>query len=179
MLRRVGRVIRREDPDAEIVTAGLPDSRLGIGFEAYLRALMRGGGGDDFDALAIHPYARTAEGVVLAVRRARRLLTRLGHPEAGIWVTELGWASDGPPSPFTLGEDGQASEIERALGELRRLSEELGLRGVVYFNWRDAPPYAGAKDFWGLHTGLLDIDGRPKPALRAFEREVRTQDTPE
>ena len=42
------------------------------------------------------------------------------------------------------------------------------MRGIVYFNWRDATPYAGGKDFWGLHTGLLRIDGSPKPALAAY-----------
>jgi hypothetical protein len=26
---------------------------------------------------------------------------------------------------------------------------------------------------WGLHTGLLDINGTPKPAFSAFKRAVR------
>ena len=38
----------------------------------------------------------------------------------------------------------------------------------MYFAWRDAPPYAGGTDFWGLHTGLLAQDGSGKPALSAY-----------
>ena len=44
----------------------------------------------------------------------------------------------------------------------------LRIRGIVYFAWRDAPPYAGGTDFWGLHTGLLAQDGSGKPALSAY-----------
>jgi hypothetical protein len=44
----------------------------------------------------------------------------------------------------------------------------------VYFSWRDGLPYAPHfKDLWGLHTGLLDLDGNPKPAFSAFKRAVR------
>ena len=30
--------------------------------------------------------------------------------------------------------------------------------------------YAGGKDFWGLHTGLYDHAGAPKPALKHFTK---------
>ena len=50
----------------------------------------------------------------------------------------------------------------------------LGVRGAVYYNWRDARPYPPYyHDFWGLHTGLHDLAGRPKPALSAFTKTVR------
>ena len=44
----------------------------------------------------------------------------------------------------------------------------LDLKGFVYFDWRDARPYTGGFNFWGLHTGLLKLNGKPKPALKAF-----------
>ena len=47
-------------------------------------------------------------------------------------------------------------------------ASELGLQGVIYFNWRDAPVYEGGQDFFGLHTGLVDAEGNPKPALDAY-----------
>jgi hypothetical protein len=34
----------------------------------------------------------------------------------------------------------------------------------------DGGVYPGGTDFWGLHTGLLSIAGRPKPAYYAFQR---------
>ena len=48
------------------------------------------------------------------------------------------------------------------------------MRGVVYFNWRDSPPYPGGQDFFGLHTGLLSRDGQPKPAFGAYRGVART-----
>jgi hypothetical protein len=44
---------------------------------------------------------------------------------------------------------------------------------VVYYSWRDARPYPPKyNDMWGLHTGLLDVNGNPKPAYHAFGRAV-------
>ena len=46
MLRRVGGAIKAADPTAEIVTAGLPDSRLrgAVRLAPFLRGLYKGGG---------------------------------------------------------------------------------------------------------------------------------------
>jgi hypothetical protein len=88
-------------------------------------------------------------------------------------VTEIGWASGGPRSPFTVGERRQARLIEDMLVGLGRARKRLGLRGVVYFNWRDSSPFAGGREFFGLHTGLLRRDGSAKPALEAVARARR------
>jgi hypothetical protein len=173
LLRVVGRALHDADPRAEVVTGGMPDSRLGIPFERYVRQLYAAGAKGAFDTLAIHPYAATDEGVVLAVRSARRLLTALGDPDVPIWVTEVGWASEGPASEVTVGAGAQATLIRRVFSRLAAQAEVLHVRGIVYFNWRDAAPYAGGKDFWGLHTGLLAIDGKPKPALAAYTAAAR------
>ena len=50
----------------------------------------------------------------------------------------------------------------------------LNLQGFVYYGWRDQPPYPGRTDFWGFHTGLHWIDGRPKPAAFAFAKAVQS-----
>jgi hypothetical protein len=56
---------------------------------------------------------------------------------------------------------------------MRKLRRKLRLRGVVYYSWRDAHPYPPLyKDMWGLHTGLLDVNGNPKPAFGAFCQAV-------
>jgi hypothetical protein len=89
-----------------------------------------------------------------------------------IWVTELGWASGGPSSPFTVDPQRQAQLITRSLRALAARREGLRLRGVVYFNWRDLPRAPGGQDYFALHSGLLDRQGAPKPALRAFARSA-------
>ncbi len=173
MLRRVGAAIEAADPEAEIVSGGIPDSRQGVSFERYVRRLDAAGGLKDLDTLAIHPYARTADGMLTAVTGARRLLTELGHPETALRVTEFGWATEGPSSPFTVGVQLQGDNIRAVIAELGRRAPELGLRSAIYFNWRDAPPYAGSRDFWGLHTGLLRRDGTAKPALVTFTEAIK------
>ncbi len=173
LLRVTAAAIHRVDPGAEIVSAGIPESRLGVPFNEFVNDMYDAGAGPAIDALAVHPYATDGRETVAAVESARELLGERGW-DTPIWVTELGWASGGPPSPFTVGEAGQAERIERSLVALARLRERLGIRGIVVFSWRDAPgPYPGGRDFFGLHTGLFDRAGRPKPAYDAFAEAAR------
>jgi hypothetical protein len=179
LLRTVARGIRRVDPRAEVVSAGIPNSNLGVPFDEFVEGMEKAGLRSTRAVFAIHAFSADAEATVSAIADARKLLD--AHDDhAQIWVTEVGWASGGPSSPFTVGEDGQARRVGAVL---RRLSEErrrLGVRGVVYYDWKDAPPYPGGKDFFGLHTGLLRLNDRAKPALEAFRlavMEVRCQDS--
>ena len=168
MLAAAARALRTVDPGAEIVTAGLPDSTIGVGLDRYLREMLAHGARGAFDTLAIDPYASSDAGVLAATRQVRRVLDRAGLRRTAIWVTEIGWASGGPGSSFTVGAGVQARDVLGALTTLGRLAQTLRIRGIVYFAWRDAPPYAGGTDFWGLHTGLLAQDGSGKPALSAY-----------
>ena len=173
LLRATGSALRRVDPDAEIVTAGLPDSARGVPLGNYLRGMYAAGAADAFDTLALHTFARDTSGVVGAIRAARRVAAANGDDPA-VWVTELGWASGGPPSEFRVSPAEQAALIQETLTSLARRRRELRLRGVIYFNWRDSLPYAGGRDFFGLHTGLLERDGSAKPALGAYRQAART-----
>jgi hypothetical protein len=172
LLRTVAQAIERVEPHAEIVSAGLPESDLGVPFEEFVQGMERADAASAYDVLAVHAFASDAGGAIEAVAAARGLLDD-NDDDAPIWVTEIGWASGGPPSPFTVGERGQAERIRALLEGLAARRQGLGVRGVVYYNWKDARPYPGGKDFFGLHTGLLTIDGRPKPALAAFRHAAR------
>ena len=173
LLRATGRGIRRVDPGAEIVTAGLPDSRLGVPLRDYVAAMYAAGGAGAFDALAVNPYGLDARGVLDTVRTVRRVAAESGDNPA-VWVTELGWATGGPPSAFKVSEPRQAELLEDTVLALARQRDRLRIRGVVYFNWRDSTPYAGGVDFFGLHTGLLRLDGEAKPALSAYKKVAKT-----
>ena len=168
LLRTVHRAIRAADPTAQTITAGLPDSRTGIGLDRYLRQMLAAGAKGTFDGLAIHPYAVTSSGVMSAVRHARRLLDGGGLRGATLWVTEFGWSSGGPRSSFTVGEKRQAALVLQTITGLAKQARALRLRSIVYYDWRDAAPYRGKGDFWGLHTGLLNRDGSAKPALSTY-----------
>ena len=175
MLRVVGRAIKRVDRRAEIVTAGLPPSKLrsAVPLDRYLRRVYRAGGRRWFDTLAINSYAKNRRELGGLLRSIRTLMNRARDRRARIWLTELGWGDSGPSHRFIVGATGQAERIKRSFAYIRRRRARLRLRGVVYYSWRDSHPYPPLyRDLWGLHTGLLDLNGNPKPAFHAFRRAV-------
>lgn len=182
LLSVVAPAIRGADPGAEVVSAGLPDSRRSsdwaIPLDGYLDDLLHEGAGRWIDALAINAYAPTADGVVALARRVRRALDRRGLSRVRLRITEVGWSTDGPASSYRTTPSGQARRIRATVTKLAAQRASLRLDGFVYYGWRDARPYAGGKDFWGLHTGLLDLAGTPKPGLNAFSRSVRALGAP-
>ena len=170
MLAAAARQIRRADRRAEIIAAGMPESRFGPPVADYLRDLYRGGGRPWFDAVAVHTYARTVAGGIAIARRARAVMNAHGDRRARMWVTEFGWSSGGPRHPFRAGNRGQAAKTAGTLRALWRRRGRLRLGGAVYSSWSDPPRYRS--DFWGLHVGLYRRDGQAKPAARAFRRTV-------
>jgi hypothetical protein len=98
-------------------------------------------------------------------------MNRRRDRRARIWITEMGWGDVGPAHRFIVGPVGQATRIKSSFALVSRLRRKLRLRGLVYYSWRDARPYPPLyKDAWGLHTGLLDVNGNPKPAFGTFSR---------
>lgn len=168
LLRSSAAAIRAVDPRAEIVTAGLPNSRLGVPLTTFVRGLYDAGAGDAIDTVAVNLYATTPNGVLVDVRRVRQTMIEAGDATARVWITEFGWADRGPRSSFTIGGARQARYVRTTLRRAAASSRLLRLRGAVYYAWKDLPPYPGIGDFWGLHTGLLDSSGTPKPALAGF-----------
>jgi len=175
LLRASARALRHVDRRAEIVTAGLPYSndRRSMSPETFLRGLYAVGARNAFDTVAVHPYADTIFRMMVAVRRMRRLIVRSGDSGAHLWLTEVGWATGGPPSPFTVSPERQGSLIGQAITRLNRERKALNLRGVVIYNLRDSSPGQGDHDFWGFHAGLYDLAGNPKPALAALQEAAQ------
>ena len=167
MLRTVGAAIHASDPRAEVVAAGLNESATGIPLSRFLRGMYRAGARGSFDSLGIHPYARNPTGVVEQLHRARQVM-RAHRDRARIRVTEVGWATGGPTPAKRVSEATQARHTRQTMERLLRLRRAFRLSGVSLFNWRDAPPYPGSRDFWGLHAGLHAQDGRPKPVVQAL-----------
>jgi hypothetical protein len=182
LLRAAAGAIRAADPAAEIVTGGLPESLGGTPVGRYLDGMYDAGARGTFDTLAIHPYARDAEGALDVLRSARAVLDRHGDAQKPIWATEFGWASGGPPSLVTTTEASQATRVRDTIVLMQRARSALRLRGFVVFRWADKARNAGQQDSWPLHTGLLRADGSAKPALDAFRYAVsvwRQEPSPE
>lgn len=170
------KAIKSVDKRAEILTAGLPDSRNSKPpLDRYIAQLYRAGGKGAFDILAINGYNKTAAGAIQKLKSIRNLMDDQGDKGGKMWVTEIGWADRGPPCPYNIGAAGQAREAASLLRLSAASRSKLKLRGVVYYTWKDLAIYGGFGDFCGLHTGLSNIDGVnivgvAKPALASFSQ---------
>lgn len=170
------RAIRRGDPRARIVAAGV--APVGGGFLpwVFLRRLYRVPGvRENFDVAAVHPYATTVHRMEVQVRDARRMMGEAGDANTSLLVSELGVASQGrTASAFVLGERGQANFVHDAFRLLLSKRRLWRIAGVDWFAWRDnedADPHCAFCE----GAGLLDREGRPKPAWWAFRRVVKAR----
>ena len=75
-------------------------------------------------------------------RATRRLMNARGNRRAKIWVTELGWETEGRATASWSGAAARR-DASRSFAYLRRHRHRgrLRLRGVVYYSWRDSRPY--------------------------------------
>src|SRR3954469_5034521 len=70
MLRTVGAAIKEIEPSAEIVTAGLPDSRLSKpNVFKYIQQMYSAGGNGTFDTLGVNPYAPNATKLISKLKK--------------------------------------------------------------------------------------------------------------
>ena len=171
LLKRSARVIEKVDPEAEIMAAGMfatPQSDGAIKSYDFLRDLYgRRGITDVVDIVGLHPYGPRVGDVISQVERTRGAVDRAGD-DAGLWVTELGWGSD-PSSGNQLAKtpEKQAQLLGDSFAELYDRRDEWGLRGVVWFTWRDTAGPVG-DCVWCQAAGLVDPDRDSKPSWLAF-----------
>ncbi len=165
--------ITARDPGAKIVLGGMFGNPRGgqkpvIAAADYLaRLYRRPGSAEDFDGVAAHPYAARVSEVAGQVELLHDEIERAGD-DAGIWITEIGWASGGEPSPLNRGPEGQADRLARTLRYFLANRRRLGIATVDWYSWRDSPISGPALCDWCRRSGLLEEDGTAKPALDAF-----------
>jgi hypothetical protein len=130
-----------------------------------------------FDVLAHHPYsvgfprrkALNADDVSIPdmgklsrlLRAAERLGTALPRKRHRLWATEVSYDSS-PPDPQGVPIERQARYLEETFYLLWR----QGVDTITWYQIRDQFPEPSYADT--LQSGIYFIDGRPKPAQRAF-----------
>jgi len=174
LLRRSARVIRRGDPGAQIVTAGLAPVEEGLFPWEFLRRMYRlPGTRQAFDLVALHPYSTSLGALEYQLRAMRRVMARAGDGSKPLLVTEIGVASDGAyPNPFDKGLRGQARFLNAAYDLMLENRRRWRLVGAYWFTWKDttgSDPYCVFCEF----AGLFDVKGSAKPAWHALRRLVR------
>ncbi|MDX6581468.1 MAG: polysaccharide biosynthesis protein PslG [Solirubrobacterales bacterium] len=166
--------ITQRDPEAKLILGGMFATPLGglgpaITAARFLARLYRHRGARrDFDGVAAHPYAAKLSGVREQINLLRDRMDAAGDERAGLWITELGWASGGAPNPLNRGLDGQASRLRQAFAYLLRKRRALRIENVTWYSWRDDPGVLAGRCAWCPDSGLLNADGTAKPSLGVF-----------
>jgi len=179
LLRTVRGEILEVDPRARIVLAGMPRSVVDYPIDEYLADLYRlPGFAKLFDVAAIHGYAQDAGGLAGLISDTRALLDRNGDREKPIWITEFGWSAAGPARDRMRVRDrvGQARELRAAVQMLRRRARPDRVEKAIWYDLRDTRKPPDEPDRFVYHTGLFDLEGRPKPAWSALAEVLGGRD---
>ena len=172
LLRVTAAAIRRIEPSAEVVAAGLSTDALVQG--KFLNAMYAAGAAPYFDTLSIHPYAPDVHSLMLETWAARHQMDAHGDNMKNLWITEFGWATGGTPDPiYSADEACQSALIGATLGQLQAQRESLRLRGMAYFMWNDRSLNPNEPDSWAFHTGLVRQNGSSSPPTRRTRRQRR------
>jgi hypothetical protein len=163
--------IKNKDPQARIVLAGMPGYG-DVNAWDFLDSLYSVSGiKNDFDAVALHPYAPNLEQLGLEIERLRAVMRNHGDQGTPLWLTELGWGS-APPDRFGLnkGIKGQERLLSGSFSLILRRRQAWNVQRVFWFDWRDPTNPEALKCSFCASAGLLRNDRSPKPSYHAFKR---------
>ena len=161
--------IKREDRGARIVLAGVSGNGDLSAWD-FLNGLYSVPGVKYyFDAVALHPYARTLERQRYVIQKVRAVMRNRGDGSTPLWITELAWGS-APPDRFGInkGLAGQAEMLSGSFKMILRNRKAWNVQRLYWLLWRDPrTSHAGTCSFCAS-AGLLRYDRTPKPAYGAF-----------
>jgi hypothetical protein len=160
------------DPSAQVVLAGMP-GYVNLTAWRFLNQLYRVPGiKRDFDAAALHPYARSITQLRIELQRIRAVMTRNGDARTPLWITELGWGSgDRSASKLNKGMNGQKRLLSQAFELILDHRRTWNIGRLFWFSWRDGGPEFDTGNCNFCHTsGLLTQEGVPKPAWDAYRQ---------
>jgi hypothetical protein len=179
LLDAANKAISGEDRGATIILGGMFGTPLGgvrpaIAAWDFLAKLYRQKGVKrDFDGVAPHPYASKLSKVRAQIDLIRDEMKRAGDSKAELWITELGWASGGPPNPLNRGLTGQAERLTEAYRHFLKKRRKLNIENVTWYSWRDNSSTTAGLCEWCPESGLLNEDGSTKPSFDAYRKVAR------
>jgi hypothetical protein len=168
--------IASEDPQADVLLGGMFISPRGgrkpsIFSNKFLAKLYTiKGAKKDFDGVGIHPYAGQMKKVIAQTELMIDAMKDARDTSASTWITEIGWASSGPPNPLVKGSKGQADRLKEAFKYFLKNRRKFNTKAVVWYSWRDNPdPDVGLCE-WCPGSGLVTEDMKAKPSLKQFTK---------
>jgi hypothetical protein len=166
------------DKKADVLLGGMftDTGPKGIPIDKFLKDLYKAKGVKDktFDGVAVHPYAEDVKELDDQVSGVRKTMDKSGGKKDDLWITEIGYASDGPKSQEVVkkGEKGQAKAITDAYKYLNKKDKKFDIPGIIYFTWQDAAASTGVCQFC-VFAGLLDQQGNQKKAFGAYKKVTK------
>jgi hypothetical protein len=176
LLDATHRGVRSSGAKVDVVQGGmfgtpLGGRRPGISSWDFLRKLYEiKGAKKDFDGVAPHPYAARLKKVRAQMDLIRDEIKRGGDRKVELWITELGWASDGPANPLNRGPQGQASRLRQVFNFFLDRRRAWNVVNVDWYSWRDNENANNALCEWCPFSGLLTESLGEKPAFKRFVR---------
>jgi hypothetical protein len=174
LLRAAHNAIKKVDPGAEVVLAGLPN----FSWQELAKIYKVRGARNLFDVVAIHPYTKQPQGVITILSLNRQVMNANGDARKQMLADEISWPSSLGKTTHNVGFDfatteaGQARNIGKLLPMLGRDRKQLGLAGFYYYTWAGRERKGNlAFDFAGLfrfNNGMFVA----KPAFGVFRRDA-------
>ncbi|MEA2348315.1 MAG: polysaccharide biosynthesis protein PslG [Thermoleophilaceae bacterium] len=174
-LKTTSSTIRSADNKAEVVLAGMPEREDAPRSMAdFLEDLYKVKGfTKSIDVVAMHPFAEDEKGIIGGIKRIRKILDKHGDKKLPLWITEVGFASTGPASPFTQNENGQAKLLTKSFKAIDKEAKKSSVEKAVWYSWRDLdkqPPTNPGFNSWQTYTGLFTFSGKPKKSWKAYTK---------
>ena len=182
LLQRAYLAVKRADPHALVVSAGLAptneQTERAMDDRVFLERVYQSGSVPCFDALGVHPYGFAlppddphGEHQGLNMNRILDLRTIMETHEDGskpVWATEIGWTTQGigEGAWLTVTPEEQADYL---VGAWRRTQDELPWLEVLTV-WNLSSDLCEEDEKAGY--SLLYGDGTPKPACKAFREAL-------
>jgi polysaccharide biosynthesis protein PslG len=166
--------IKKRDPQARIVLAGMPGYGDVNAWDFLDSLYSAPGTAGDFDAVALHPYARDLDQLRLGIEKVRAVMKEHADHGTPLWLTEIGWGS-APPDSFGLnkGLSGQERLLSGSFKLIQRHRKAWNVQRVFWFDWRDPANPEAVRCSFCASAGLLRSDRTRKPAYDAFKRFAR------
>ncbi|MGD0196595.1 MAG: hypothetical protein ABSC56_01630 [Solirubrobacteraceae bacterium] len=185
-LGAISQTIRSVDPSASVIMSGLTGlpgtgGSGGVALVPFLQGLFQQPGFvQSTDAIVVHGYAADPASSLAILDEARRVMLANNDAAQPMWVTEMGWASAGPVSPFTVTPDTQATYLTQSWDQMLACAPRWNLAHVLWFSLQDiSASVFGTADYWGYNSGLIDTDGNAKPAYWDFLQFIGSQQLPD
>lgn len=173
LLKVAHAAIKRADPTAKVVLAGMPNHA----WVSLANIYKVPGASRYFDVVAVHPYTPQVSNVIRFLRLMRGVMKRNGDASKPLLISEMGWNSTSGHHPSDnyccqVSAAQQAARVAKVLPLLAKDRKALKLQAFYYYTWASAGSDGSPSDTW---AGIFEIKGPrliPKPVFSRFKAGV-------